>query len=221
MKRPGEKDKLNFSERLLMSRLEKNEPSDLDAMCHFIVDAMIENLKDDRNGTELLGLALNMTYLEKVSNTHSSPAGFFENWGGKAQLPTGYPGLSGRCWILLSRSPSGFSSSITQGSGLHTGTGGYGSYDGPFSYPSVSQTFYPLSYGAKVFEYDFEKSFLEISKRISENKEKIGIEKVMARLEGRHYAEPCVAIKHKFLWTSDKIEDSMLSTSKNFKASIV
>ena len=71
---------------------------------------------------------------EEVSNSHSAPEGYPENWGCKANLPTGYPGWKGRVWIRYQDEPYSFLCSGSFKKTLtHTGSGGAGAYDGPSS----------------------------------------------------------------------------------------
>ena len=68
-----------------------------------------------------------------VSNSHSAPEGYPENWGAKPGLPKAYPGWQGRVWIRYAKEPYSFGSSPFDKTLTHTGTGGAGSYDGPWA----------------------------------------------------------------------------------------
>lgn len=85
---------------------------------------------------QTVGLSWSVTHSNMVSNSHSSPEGFKQNWcgyGDKDNIPRGYPGWSGRVWVRYKKE-SGYSfGSDPFGRALaHTGTGGGGSYNGPW-----------------------------------------------------------------------------------------
>jgi hypothetical protein len=83
---------------------------------------------------KVVNFAWQVSRNEQVSNSHSSPEGYPENWGAKPGLPKGYPGWYGRVWIRYAEEPYSFLSSGTFEQTLtHTGTGGAGAYDGPSS----------------------------------------------------------------------------------------
>ena len=93
------------------------------------------------SNAQVLGLAFDMSWHESVSNTHSAPRGGVTNWGGRETFsdgspkPTGYPGWSGRVWVRYSghrRNGCYLGSDPFSGSGMHTGTGGWGAYNGPW-----------------------------------------------------------------------------------------
>ena len=83
----------------------------------------------------VVGLKWDLCHSNEVSNTHSKPHNGVENWGGKQGLPMGYPGWTGRVWVRYSgdgdryRGSDLFAQTMT-----HTGTGGYGSYNGPWEW---------------------------------------------------------------------------------------
>ena len=84
------------------------------------------------NNHEVVSFAWEMSYSDKVSNTHSAPEGYPQNWGCEPELPHGYPGWTGRVWIRYREDPYSFSASGAFEKTLtFTGTGGGGSYDGP------------------------------------------------------------------------------------------
>ena len=84
-------------------------------------DEIIANKPDN-----LIGLQLELTYHEAVSNSHSCPKTGVRNFGSHSDKPMSYPGMTGRIWLRYREPPKTFMPPI--GSALHTGTGGYGSY---------------------------------------------------------------------------------------------
>ena len=124
-------------------------PSSVDseqAMLQSLIQAVNQNLLMAESGhryrrrvtespaaPELLGLALDMEWRADVGNTHECPHNGVQNWGRRnPDAPTSYPGWVGRVWLRLSRQTSGFASDCLAGTGLYTGSGGGGSYDGVY-----------------------------------------------------------------------------------------
>ncbi len=93
-----------------------------------------------------------LTYSDSVSNSHSCPKDGVTNWGGYVKdAPRGYPGWHGRIsWIVEwpnkyhGHYPGG---QLFKGSGIHTGTGGYGGKPG--------EDLMAHGYGAELFLSDW------------------------------------------------------------------
>lgn len=87
-----------------------------------------------KKNPHVIGFALKVRYDKSASVSHSAPFGALQNWRHVSTLPTGYPGFTGRIWYCLdSKKVENYGLSHPyEGSGLHSGTGGYGSYDGPW-----------------------------------------------------------------------------------------
>lgn len=101
-------------------------------LTHIIIDRVNHKLK---NGCKVTGMQLTLAWYDRVSNGRSAPVGKPTNFSGRSHLPISYPGWSGRAWIRYNKNCSdgwGGSDPI-RGTGLHTGTGGFGTYDGPWS----------------------------------------------------------------------------------------
>lgn len=84
---------------------------------------------------EVFGFHWEVCYGE-VSNSHSCPLSGITNWSRHSDKVRYYHGWSGRVWIRYRdmRGVGGhFGSTPFQGSMTHTGTGGYGSYSGPWN----------------------------------------------------------------------------------------
>lgn len=90
------------------------------------------NNRMQKAGNALLGLCFEVSYSDCVSNSHSCPRGGVTNWNKDPSKPMWYKGLTGRVWARYSRSPEYFGSDVFRHSGCHTGSGGYGSYNGPW-----------------------------------------------------------------------------------------
>lgn len=73
---------------------------------------------------------LDLTWSDSVSNTHDCPHNGFTNWGGREKprngvpVPRGYPGWHGNIEFRCSHDVPSFFSKVTEGSRIHTGTGG-------------------------------------------------------------------------------------------------
>ena len=85
-----------------------------------------------------------------VSNSHDCPISGVTNWGGRDNLPKGYPGYSGRVWIRYAErvyDANGlFNATLT-----YPGTGGWGSYRGPWE--NICHVGYKSSWGKGLDEY--------------------------------------------------------------------
>lgn len=117
-----------------MHQLQKNminllgrEPENMDDVGEAIRLKVLANTKN-----RLWGLHWAIRYTDPVSNSHSAPLEGVQNWGGKAGKPVGYPGWTGRVWVRYSSPLDGFGSDYFRGTLSHTGTGGFGGYDGPW-----------------------------------------------------------------------------------------
>lgn len=105
----------------------------------------------------LTGLQFEGQYSQMVSCTHAAPRGKPTNFFCKPELPTHYPGVFGRVWLKkLQLTPQ--SEFFLDSSGqimLHTGTGGAGSYGGPWCREQIKTDEHIYSYDARVFLDDF------------------------------------------------------------------
>lgn len=111
-----------------ISKAYGKEPTNCNEMCEAII-AYVNSI----NPQSLVGLAFEVQYSENVSNSHSCPHNGVQNFSGDKNKPRSYPGLSGRIWYRFSDRVSGFSSNIIERALVHTGTGGGGSYGGPYT----------------------------------------------------------------------------------------
>jgi hypothetical protein len=81
---------------------------------------------------KVAGFAWDVHYSDMVSNSHSSPEGYPQNWSRKEDAVKGYPGWQGRVWIRYTEECRSFGSSPFEKTLTHTGTGGAGGYNGPW-----------------------------------------------------------------------------------------
>lgn len=139
----------------------------LDDFTKKIVDGIRHDVNIGRDNTknELLGIAFDVTYNNFISNTHSAPKNGVENFMCKKELPKGYPGFSGRVWYRTKNehNPKNTFKKFPTGC-LHTGTGGYGSYDSKLwnefyiynhHHGEKSDRPFIYSYDCKIFTDDF------------------------------------------------------------------
>lgn len=97
------------------------------------MDTMLGLLQEASDGN-VAGLAWDFRYSESVRNTHAAPRGKPTNWHCRDDLPRGYPGFEGRVWIMLYQPcvRPFHASDLVSKFCMRTGTGGFGSYSGPW-----------------------------------------------------------------------------------------
>ena len=57
---------------------------------------------------QITSLTFTLRYQDRCSNTHNAPVGGVTNWGGKDDLPKGYPGFYGKFRMKATNDPFGF-----------------------------------------------------------------------------------------------------------------
>lgn len=102
------------------------EPATLDDLGD-CVRAVIDN-----SGVRCVGLQWEVRYSDQVSNSHDAPLSGRTNFSRKPELPIGYPGWVGRIWVRYAEYPKSFGSEPFDRTLTYTGTGGFGSYNGPW-----------------------------------------------------------------------------------------
>jgi hypothetical protein len=108
------------------------EPEDLDQLAWAVIRTIELYREQNRPATRVTGFSWDLRYGE-VPNSHDAPIRGQTNWGRKSGLPTSYPGWSGRVWIRYADdNTAGVGSSPFQDTLTYPGTGGWGSYSGPF-----------------------------------------------------------------------------------------
>lgn len=127
-----------------------------DSLSKPIITTVQNNLK--KENITLIYLKVTAHHYRQISTSHSAPKGIDKNWNNIDKTrPFYYPGWSGRVWAIYTKAPSGVSTTVYANSGLHTGTGGYGTY-GRLPLPKnfiLPAKAYPTGYECKLFEQDF------------------------------------------------------------------
>ena len=105
------------------------EPTTLDELFEAVRLTLVDKLKRAR----VIGFAWNIAYMENVRCSHCSPAGELNNWSGNDEgRPKSFPGWQGRVWIRTANDPKGWLSENFSQTLTYPGTGGGGSYEGPW-----------------------------------------------------------------------------------------
>lgn len=136
-----------------------------------------------QDGTTIIGLGWEIYWNDNVSNSHSCPSDGVTNWGGDKKFddgtpyPTGYPGWTGRVWVRYDNfDHKKWGSDPFDRTLLHTGGGGAGSYNGPWT--AIASQYYK-TYGHRdnrnsiikrpdVYSWDFRiyaQDFPEVAKQ--------------------------------------------------------
>lgn len=118
-----------------------HEPNSLDDLARCVIAVIEHQMNTDgfsrsrrvkQDPYKVLGFAWNIQYTDMVSNSHSAPVGYPQNWRGEPNLPKGYPGWNGRVWIRYADPCRNFGSTPFSKTLTYTGTGGAGGYGGPW-----------------------------------------------------------------------------------------
>lgn len=116
------------------------EPRSLGELAQCVI-AVINRQPATRSGSrhcEVAGFSWDIRRNKEVSNSHDAPIMGVTNWGGNTKLedgtpaPRSYPGWSGRAWIRYAKPVDTFGSDPFAATLTYPGTGGWGSYDGPW-----------------------------------------------------------------------------------------
>ena len=140
------------------------EPHDLDDLAQCTIAIMNREKLDNYSqpsktqkteNIEVIGFKWIVSHSLSVSNSHNAPLNEKTNWERKPDSPMGYPGWYGRIWYRLKTNSRGFGSDCVSRTLTYTGTGGMGSYNGPWSnlYLNPAECFY--SYDYKFFDDDW------------------------------------------------------------------
>lgn len=106
------------------------EPANLDELGLALVNH-VNNLGASSKGRDkdqrVLGLVWNISSGEQC-NSHNSPVGIPSSF----RDPDRFPAFYGRVWLRLAKAPGWSATDYFEGSCCHLGSGGGGSYDGPW-----------------------------------------------------------------------------------------
>lgn len=183
------------------------EPTTLDQLADVIIKLIDHKLADQN--IRVVGFAWNMQFSQAVSNSHSSPVFGVGNFMRSDDLPKSYAGYVGRIWFRYSARPTGFSSDYHGNTKAHTGTGGSGSYNGPWT--DVSTAYYQ-KFGIRrsksqpelaTYSYDY-RFYLEDWPLLEQAiLKEIEQDRVIAALTNRPPGAKC--LKHIFEWTAPDV----------------
>jgi len=151
----------------------------------------------------VLGLKWDISYSSTISNTHSSPVTGETNFSCLSGKPRSYPGFSGRLWVrYASDNYDMFGSEPINDALTYTGSGGGGSYKGPWTHIN-SIHFSRFGYDKSppyprpsIFSWDY-KIFVDDWPLIKHTIEK---HQTMAILKGKDFQ-----MKHVFEWNDPEI----------------
>ena len=164
------------------------EPETLDELGHCIFTVA------NYFSTQLDGLAWNIEYKPNISNTHNCPINGECNFSRHPDQPLYYSGFAGRVWLRVSKScKESFSSDILGGSLVRTGTGGAGSYNGPWNHFETANGL-PKTRLASYGQFNI---FLDDWPIINEWVEHRALFDIIQ--------EKSLKINHTFFWESDEI----------------
>lgn len=76
----------------------------------------------------ITSIEMKMTFSPECSNSHGAPFGKPTNWGRNPDLPTGFPGYTGRLNFRFNQETPFFTSRLFEDIGMYCGSGG-GSFD--------------------------------------------------------------------------------------------
>lgn len=116
------------------------EPRSITDLAHCVM-AVIERQPATRSGNrrcQIAGFSWDIRRSQEVSNSHDAPVSGVTNWDGRARLedgtpaPRGYPGWTGRVWIRYAKPVDTFGNDPFTATLTYPGTGGWGSYSGPW-----------------------------------------------------------------------------------------
>lgn len=166
-------------------------------MIDSIGNKIVKRINSKHNNV-LACLAFDVHYGDCVSNSHSAPVGKKQNWGGREEgVPRGYPGWSGRLWIVLNHEPRRFGSDILHSSGIYSGTGGGGNYGNPYtkSLKELPKKFQHYGWDTIIWCDDFPEESKEILEfhRVSE---------AVAKISGERYSTPT----ERYVWMSKELQ---------------
>lgn len=165
-----------------------SEPETLDELARCCI-AVID--RQDK----VAGFSWDISYHDFVRNSHNAPLDGVTNFTWRDTAPKGYPGWRGRVWIRYERAPKGWGSDPFDNTLTHPGTGGFGSYSGPWQricsarFKYHDKAVYPEP---KCYSWDYI-IFLSDWPKIAEARNQ---ERLMGALAGVAYTPET----HKFTW---------------------
>lgn len=181
------------------------EPASLNELAQGVIQ-VINSQPATRSGrgrrVQVAGLQWQIDF-GQVSNSHDRPIRGITNWGGRVHgAPRDYPGWHGRVWVRYAAPIDSFGSDPWRSTLTYPGTGGFGSYDGPWT--RLYSTWFragacrPRDWSEpQIFSWDF-RFFLQDWPALERA---IEAERISAILRDQkfYYAQ------HRFLWEDPRI----------------
>lgn len=180
----------------------KTEPESMDELAKSII-VVINHMVAPKN--ELVGFKWTLDFTEKVSNTHNCPLNGVTNWGSKEDKPRHYPGWYGRVWYRY-KNTKDFSLNLNN-TLTYTGTGGYGSYNGPWAEIAKATYTQYKRYTVFCYSYDF-RLFEDDWPKIKEWRQHVETFKILKNEPLTHH--------HTFLWEDSETKINDIEFLKNF-----
>jgi len=111
------------------------KPATLDELAQTVIRAVDHRFAKQGYRNRVVGFAWDMRYGD-ISTSHCATICDESNFTN----PTTHPGWSGRLWIRYAEpNQLSFGSDLLDGAFTYTGTGGFGSYNGPWEFVSMVQ----------------------------------------------------------------------------------
>ena len=108
------------------------EPTSLDDLAECCIAVINQWLTDNGEDNRVVGFSWDIRLDKSVSNSHNCPINGDTNWDRDPDKPLGYPGYYGRVWIRYANKIASFGSKPFESTLTYPGTGGGGSYGGPW-----------------------------------------------------------------------------------------
>lgn len=169
------------------------EPETLQELAEFLIQVINNysylDYNRERKHAKVAGFSMRMHYSDTVGNAHCSPIRGVDNFSRQNDLPTGYAGWVGRVWIRYQNEIRTFGSDPFRTTNTHTGSGGRGSYDGPWEKicdvqrKHQREIFYPEP---GVYSWDY-RIFLDDWPKLKRNHEKLQTFNALAETRTNQY----------------------------------
>jgi hypothetical protein len=127
------------------------KPATLDELAQTVIRAVDHRFAKLGHRNRVVGFAWDMRY-GNISTSHCAPICDESNFTN----PTTHPGWSGRLWIRYAEpNQLSFGSDLLDGAFTYTGTGGFGSYNGPWEDVSMTQIFCNYYPQPQIYSWDY------------------------------------------------------------------
>lgn len=182
------------------------EPETLDELARCVIHMINSQERckhSEKKFFKVLGFAWDIAYGGMISNSHSSPEGYPQNFQRREDVVKGYPGWSGRVWIRYAEECRSYGSMPFNKTLTHTGTGGGGSYNGPWSQVSHHRwkrygNMRPKDAYPEIRQYSWDYRFYELDWPLLAHW--VEKQKMWAELSGQAWDN-----RHRFEWTDPDV----------------